>query len=135
MKNMNTKHFMMLTLLAVGSFGLQAREARQESNREIRQEGRDFKTQMHHIQDELYNVRHHARDNSKMASSEKLAMIEAEITALDKNPEFRDATMHRAHIETLERETRHARNIVKHHGRNNGDNVRVQKRSGEYGGN
>ena len=116
----------MLTLLAVGSFGLQARQARHESNHEIRQEGRDFKTQMHHIQDELYNVRHHARDNSKMASNEKLAMIKMEIKALDRNPEFKDATMHRAHIETLEREERHARNIVKSHGRKDGDNVRIQ---------
>ena len=109
MKNMNTKYFMILTLLTVGSV-VTAREVN---------EGREFKKQMHHIQDELYNVRHHARENSKMASNELLARIKMEIQALDKNPEFKDVTMRGTHIDTLNREVRHAENIVKHHGLKN----------------
>ena len=125
MKNINTKYFMMLTLLAVGSMNLQAMDY-EDVELQSRHEDSTFLGQMHHMQNEMSNVRHDVRNRSKMASNQTLDRVAMEIDALESAPEFRDENMRETHIATLRRELKHARNVVKHHGMENGSEVRIQ---------
>jgi len=132
MKKLQVHHYVMLTLLAVGSCNLDAREQygvvtqRYHGGEDVvTQRHSEFKEQMNRLQSQIDNVRSEAKNCSQVQLNEKLSSIELKIIALDKNPEFMNVTLHDTHIDTLQRELKNARKYVKKHGMNNGE-VRVQ---------
>ena len=130
MKNMNTKYFMMLTLLAVGSMNISAMEEMEEAVEiQSHREDSSFFGQKGRIQNQLHDIKRDARTTCKMKSGAQLDRIAMEIDALAANPEFRNETMHDHEIRVLRRELQHARNIVRDHGMENGAEVKVQTAS------
>ena len=115
----NTKYFMMLTLLAVGSINVQA-DGNVETQHHV---DKTFLGQMHKIQNEISHVRGEARDCSRAESNGRLAMVESAIQALNINPEYKNADLHDHRIRVLNTELDHAERFVKKHGLANRDVV------------
>ena len=129
MENMNTKFFVMLTLLAVSQMNVQAMEEDEYyEDVEIQSHREDgtFLGQMGRLQNQMHDVKRDARNSSRAVSYQQLNAVEAGINALEANPEFKGEAMHAHRIRVLRRELQHARNIVRDHGLEDRGNVRVQ---------
>ena len=113
MKNINSKYFMMLLTLAVGSsFDLQAiTEQRQQKN--YHKDNDKFLNAMRQIERDLDNIRDSRRDRNESEVNRDFDAMQTKINTLDSTN--RGATLHDHHIRHLNSKLEHERRKCAHY--------------------